>query len=1096
MRKRIGILALTMLFYVFPTASFADDKMPESYAILGTTLQSSLMNVETIGGPVKVITQLGQEGWEINPEESPGFLRVNVDDSYIYGGNNLVEVDVKYFDDSTDGTFTVAYNSIETTWKESDTVHLTGTKQWLVHKFILDDAKFANESEGADFRVAIWAPSMGKSPKPITIGSISVEKLKRVTMTASSKKTGNIFDYKEKPEIDLAFTNEFTQKKKLSGTYQVLDVNERPVKNGKFSLSTDANGKKTVEKLKLDVKDKGVYTLIVDATDEEGMTQIHQDVPFSVIEQSNQTSVIPSSILGVQAHMAWGGIYDAAQLSPLLKDIGVRYTRDEYYWSEVEKTKGVYTFPESYDKYLDTEIKNGIVPLIELNFGNPMYDGGKAPHSKEAIEAYANYCKAVVAHLKGKVGYFEIWNEWNGSFGDGLGVAEYYALQKEAYKAIKEANPQATVLAGAVAASDYGWLEQLLKAGGGDYMDVISFHPYTAAGPEGAKFAETMLRVKESFKKLGFEKPMWISEVGWSAGNYGELKQAAFATQVKTLLLAHPGVVDRIFWYDLLNDGMNAEDYESNFGLLSQRGPYSAKPAYVALAANENLLSGAKFVKEYQLDDNLRLLKFHRDSDNKDILAAWTRSKQQTIGLNTGSDKLQSVDLFGNPTDMMTVHNVLTVTSTEEPVYYVGNFSDHLSLTEPLFQAENEEINVVAGDTVNVDITRSAAGSEIAGSYHVDLPAGWTLVNGGKFNKGVDADVLTIAVPVNWQRDAESIGIEAQDGKGKKIAQFKINVKKIKPIDVTVTMKPVDANHLNDWKLSIGIQNHYSNRSLPAGTLRLLQPENWASKTEPVSYPAINPGETQVIDLPVPENAIKDGISVKISVQPDAGDAFEINQVINDLRTAVRDQSPMTIDGNMTDEEWGNAPVGVIDTAAQVDGITDWRGPSDLSAEFRTKWDADYLYLAFRVTDDVHHQPYTDGSTWQADGIQIGIDPCRINGAGSCGYNELGFALNNDGSVQNYRWIAVPGKFTGVLTETKNAIQRVGDKTVYEMAIPWSEILPDGMTPHEGLDLGFSFLVNDNDGQSRRGWIHYANGIGDAKDPSEFGDLTLVDLEK
>lgn len=1118
-RNFVATLVAAMLVSVFPAASFADtpaaksDNIAEatesvtsnvysadaaatantspSYAVLGANVDAKLMKVEAVPGGAKVVTKNDTEGWEINPGEWPGFIRVNVDDSYIFGGNNRVAVDVKYFDDSTDGTFTVAYNSIETTWKEAETVHLTGTQQWLEHRFILEDAKFANESEGNDFRVAIWAPSMGKSPSPIAIGSIAVEKLKRVTMTGSSKEVGNIFD-DEKPTINLEFLNEYDYKKKLSGTYQVYDAAyNRLVTTGKFSVNAAANGKTTVEKLKPDVRDLGVYSLVVDVTDAEGTTAIHQDIPFSIIEKSKKASA--DSIFGVQTHLAWGGVYDAAKITPLLKNIGAKYIRDEYYWSQVEQTKGVYTFPQGYDQYLDTAIQNGVVPLVELNFGNPLYDGGKAPHSPEAIEAYANYAKAVVSHLKGKVQYFEIWNEWNGSFGNGLGVKEYYALLQAAYKAVKEANPNATVLGGAVAASDYGWLGELLKLGGGDYMDAISFHPYTNAGPEGAQFAETMVRVKQQFKDLGFTKPMWISEVGWSSGNHTEVEQAAFAVQVKTLLLANPGVVDKIFWYDSLNDGMNKEDYESNFGLLSQRGPYAAKPAYAALAANENLLSGAKFVKEYKLDANLRILRF-KGSGNKDILAVWSKNGQQTIGLNVGDDKLDTVDLFGNKTSTTAVQNVLSTTVTGTPTYYVGKFGDQLSLAEPTFKAQSEEIPVAAGDTIQVNISRSAAASSLSGTYRATLPEGWQGAAEVKFKKGANADTLTFTAPAQFASDTDTIAIEAFGQNGKKVGDVKIKYTKADPVVVSVAAKPTSAANFDQWELSVRIQNNYSNKPLPAGKLTLQAPADWASGTEPAAYPAIEPGQSQTISLPIPESAIKRGTHVKLHIQPDSGDAIDIDQVMNDLAVAVRDDAKMTIDGDITDEEWGSAQSHTLDQKSQIVNITDWGGPSDLSAEFRTKWDADNLYVAISVTDDVHHQPYTDGSTWQADGIQMGIDPGRIYGAGSRGYNELGYALNNDGSVQKYRWISVPGKFSGAFDTMNVKIKRVDNKTNYEAAIPWADILPSGMTPAEAADIGFSFLINENDGGARRGWIEYMDGIGGAKTPVEFADLALVDL--
>jgi len=48
-------------------------------------------------------------------------------------------------------------------------------------------------------------------------------------------------------------------------------------------------------------------------------------------------------------------------------------------------------------------------------------------------------------------------------------------------------------------------------------------------------------------------------------------------------------------------------------------------------------------------------------------------------------------------------------------------------------------------------------------------------------------------------------------------------------------------------------------------------------------------------------------------------------------------------------------------------------------------------------------------------------------------------------------------------------------------------------------ELGFSFLINDDDGGTtgdgtgREGWLELTSGIGTGKDPYEFGTIRLVD---
>jgi len=58
--------------------------------------------------------------------------------------------------------------------------------------------------------------------------------------------------------------------------------------------------------------------------------------------------------------------------------------------------------------------------------------------------------------------------------------------------------------------------------------------------------------------------------------------------------------------------------------------------------------------------------------------------------------------------------------------------------------------------------------------------------------------------------------------------------------------------------------------------------------------------------------------------------------------------------------------------------------------------------------------------------------------------------------------------------------------------MPWDSLLPDGVQPKANSRLGFSFLVNDNDGQGRRGAILFAGGIFFNKDSSLFTYINLI----
>lgn len=141
------------------------------------------------------------------------------------------------------------------------------------------------------------------------------------------------------------------------------------------------------------------------------------------------------------------------------------------------------------------------------------------------------------------------------------------------------------------------------------------------------------------------------------------------------------------------------------------------------------------------------------------------------------------------------------------------------------------------------------------------------------------------------------------------------------------------------------------------------------------------------------------------------------------------------------------------------------------------------------MTDDVHHQPFkADGPLFDGDSVQIGIDTlCNRSVNYDNDDYELCFGLTRNGP--EFSVFAAPG---GMAERTeKQAVfkaVREGEITRYDIELPWSAL---GVTPKRGMKLGFSFLVNDNDGAVRKGFLQWTSGIGPRKDPRQFGTLIL-----
>lgn len=115
------------------------------------------------------------------------------------------------------------------------------------------------------------------------------------------------------------------------------------------------------------------------------------------------------------------------------------------------------------------------------------------------------------------------------------------------------------------------------------------------------------------------------------AGGYSESDQANLLQRVYLNYLSLG--VEKIFWYDLHNDGNNAADKESNFGLL--RWDFSPKPSYNAYKEMTGYLgSNPGFVKRLPtVDNDIWALAFRKQEDSSAVLAVWSADTAVTYNV-------------------------------------------------------------------------------------------------------------------------------------------------------------------------------------------------------------------------------------------------------------------------------------------------------------------------------------------------------------------------------------------------------------------------------------------------------------------------------
>ncbi|GGD51418.1 LamG-like jellyroll fold domain-containing protein [Paenibacillus nasutitermitis] len=202
------------------------------------------------------------------------------------------------------------------------------------------------------------------------------------------------------------------------------------------------------------------------------------------------------------------------------------------------------------------------------------------------------------------------------------------------------------------------------------------------------------------------------------------------------------------------------------------------------------------------------------------------------------------------------------------------------------------------------------------------------------------------------------------------------------------------------------------------------------------------------------------------------------------ITSASMTKKTISVDGKLDDL----SAVPAIELPARgVVQMSGYGGAEDLSGSVWLTWDDDHLYLSARIRDNLFSQSETGGQIWLGDVIQFGASP-GMPGE-HAGMYEYGMALTSAGP-QLYRWSALEGE-PGAITSGQLAVERNEQRreTDYELAVPWSELAP--IRPGEG-PFSFSFLVNDNDGAGRKGWIEWGGGIGGSKDSGLFVPIRLT----
>lgn len=523
------------------------------------------------------------------------------------------------------------------------------------------------------------------------------------SLTLSQAKLGNIFLTTETVQIPVAATADSVE-------WTVTDFSGRITRG--TPTAVDANGHATVRPGNGRL---GYFALHLDA--KRGGTVVAQaDTTYAVLAPVD-TAAMSDSPFGVMTHFAQGWNTD---LLPLVARAGLHHIRDEQYWQDVEATRGTYRFGDGYRAYMDAVAANGLEPLVELTFGNPLYDHDPAqpanawsPCTDDGRTGYANYSAAVLRQYGAQINTVEVWNEYNGGFCSGPAAgdrAAYYTrMLRTTYTAVKAQNPTVRVLGGAAVLAPAPWFEDLFAAGALPFMDAAVIHPYYNVPEDVEKPVQAIQAAMARYNDGHGPKSIWATETSL-ADNVNPGRQDMARNLVRSLAVMRANGVERIYWY-LMRDynGINTGLLRADNDALGRYVPTAAYPAYANLVRQ---LYRAAIVRRDTTDQRTRCYLF--DKDGSELRVLWSTAPPSRLLLRTNGP-LTVVDLMGNATTLQPQGGVINLTINNDPLYLLGHLDRVQEVGRDLLLADS------AGDFNGVQGT--APGAWRYGYYMATAPA-------------------------------------------------------------------------------------------------------------------------------------------------------------------------------------------------------------------------------------------------------------------------------------------------------------------------------------------------------------------------------------
>lgn len=332
-------------------------------------------------------------------------------------------------------------------------------------------------------------------------------------------------------------------------------------------------------------------------------------------------------------------------------------------WPDLEPEQGKWNF-KRLDLYVMAAQAKGVEIVYPLGMTAPWasarpqeptgYKPGYAAEPRD-LEWWRTYVRTVAERYKGRIRYYEFWNEPSDKTYFSGTPDMLVEMMKIAFETIKAVDPDAKLIAPGItgAGRHLEYLDMLLSRGAKNYLDILGHHFYVQrTGPES--MLPLIREVKRIMRKNGIEnKPLWNTETGWWIGNLDgtpdhpmvakggwlrvEPVEQAGSFVIRALVLARAEGIDRFHWYS----------WDSLYG-LGMRDPTSGspKPMTKAYETAVRWLSGWRVAPCQEIKD-IWICRLERTGARSRWIA-WTTNSASTWDLPRSIDATRVTTVGGD----------------------------------------------------------------------------------------------------------------------------------------------------------------------------------------------------------------------------------------------------------------------------------------------------------------------------------------------------------------------------------------------------------------------------------------------------------------